>query len=1105
MNKQQLHKLLGEHIFSRAQRYYMRGRVTNFMQEMSAPGVFYLTAQVGGTESYSVQVWINEDGTYISGSCTCAYNQNGDGPICKHIGAVLFAQDDGGSVTQQKETENSLEKLLAQKVLSRGSEIPERSSYTSNLDMLFGSKWRGPAVESDYQAQKLLEKYRTNISNDFGAETYRDNALAGSIHLEPELTPDPLRRNAAPELRLRIRGRGRSYVVKDIDAMLTAITKGEFVRYGAELEFQHSMQAFDAESQELIALLRRQQELLDYAGEMVRGAGRMALRRSSMMPLAPNTCDALYTLYYPTGQLSGWLIPDKRPALTLVCNKKQGGVSMRISPGAGSFEGSHYTYFFTEDTLWPCEHREAQRLIPVLDTMGERDLFFTTKDASAFCSYVLPEIRDFLEIQDPDRVLLDQIPLTPIVQYYLDAPELGTIDGYAQFVYGEDIISPNRPYDGSFLRDSRTEEQAMAVLDTYLTPEINAPAGMYQIADQQKIETFLEEGVPALLQQGEVYLTDAFRAMEAPRPKITVGVSVQGNLLDLDLDTGEFPREELRALLDSLRAKKKYHRLRDGRLLRLDDSLDSLEDLDEMLADSGTDFAAGHTSLPLYRAPSLDRALAGQNGVGFTRDDAFRRISRSFHSVADAEFALPETLQPILRRYQRTGYRWLRMLDQYRMGGILADDMGLGKTLQVLAYLLAKKQEGVTEPSLIVCPASLVLNWAEEAARFVPELRVLAIDGDAAYRASMVPHFQEYDLIVTGYDLLRRDIDSYDKQSFYACILDEAQAIKNQTTQKYKAVCRVKSQVRFALTGTPIENRLSELWSIFSFLMPGYLYSYNAFRDRFEKPIVLDNSEAVTRRLNQLTSPFILRRMKTEVLKELPPKMEYVRHVQMDTEQRKLYAAAVLDAKEKLGAAGPQDRIQALAALTRLRQICCDPHLALDNWNGESAKLEACMELISTAVDGNHQILLFSQFTTMLDIIRKRLEQENITCFTLQGSTPKAVRAELVRRFNQSEASVFLISLKAGGTGLNLTAADIVIHYDPWWNVAAQNQATDRAYRIGQKNTVQVYKLIAQDTVEEKILNLQAAKQDLADRVTGSADGSILSMTPQELLQLLES
>ena len=358
--------------------------------------------------------------------------------------------------------------------------------------------------------------------------------------------------------------------------------------------------------------------------------------------------------------------------------------------------------------------------------------------------------------------------------------------------------------------------------------------------------------------------------------------------------------------------------------------------------------------------------------------------------------------------------------------------------------------------------------------------------------------------MVTSYDLLRRDEALYADRKFYACILDEAQAIKNHTTQKYKAVCRVNSRVRFALTGTPVENRLGELWSIFSFLMPGYLPPYKSFCTRFEKPIVQENDPTAVRRLNQLTGPFILRRMKAEVLKELPPKTENIYRIELEEEQRKLYLAAVLDAREKLKAAKPEDKMAVFAVLMRLREICCDPHLIADNWEGGSAKLDACTELVTSAVEGGHRILLFSQFTSMLDLLAKRLDEAGISHFTLQGSTPKPVRAELVRRFNGGEVSVFLISLRAGGTGLNLTAADIVIHYDPWWNVAAQNQATDRAYRIGQQNPVQVYKLIAQDTIEEKIVALQQAKQSLADTVTGSADGAILSMKPEELLELLE-
>ena len=425
-------------------------------------------------------------------------------------------------------------------------------------------------------------------------------------------------------------------------------------------------------------------------------------------------------------------------------------------------------------------------------------------------------------------------------------------------------------------------------------------------------------------------------------------------------------------------------------------------------------------------------------------------------------------------KYQRDGYRWLRTLDGYGMGGILADDMGLGKTVQVLSYLLAMKQNGQTLPSLIVCPASLVLNWAEECQKFTPELSCVVVDGDAAHRAELAESWPAANLVMTSYDLLRRDEALYEGQEFYACILDEAQAIKNHTTQKYKAVCKVHSRVRFALTGTPVENRLGELWSIFSFLMPGYLPPYKSFCSRFEKPIVQEEDQTAVRRLNQLTGPFILRRMKSDVLKELPPKTENVYRIELEEEQRKLYLAAVVDAREKLQAAKPEDKMAVFAVLMRLREICCDPRLIADNWEGGSAKLDACAELVSSAVEGGHRILLFSQFTSMLELLAKRLDAEGISHFTLQGSTPKPVRAELVRRFNGGEVSVFLISLRAGGTGLNLTAADIVIHYDPWWNVAAQNQATDRAYRIGQQNPVQVYKLIAQDTIEEKIRGIAA-------------------------------
>mgnify|MGYP004681110341 FL=1 len=334
-------------------------------------------------------------------------------------------------------------------------------------------------------------------------------------------------------------------------------------------------------------------------------------------------------------------------------------------------------------------------------------------------------------------------------------------------------------------------------------------------------------------------------------------------------------------------------------------------------------------------------------------------------------------------------------------------------------------------------------------------------------------------------------------------MLDEAQHIKNAATLASKAVKRLSCRQRFVLTGTPIENRLSELWNLFDFLMPGYLYTSHAFREKLEKPILKSKNPDAVSQLRRLVQPFLLRRLKKDVLKELPPKEEYIRKISLSEEEQKLYYACVQAAVADLG--DERSKLQILAALTRLRQVCCDPGLCFENFEGPTSKLDACVELCEAMAENGHQILLFSQFTSMLDRLRERLDALHISNFTLQGSTPKEKRAAMVKAFNAGGASVFLISLKAGGTGLNLTAADIVIHYDPWWNQAAQDQATDRAHRIGQQAHVQVYKLIAKDTIEEKILELQEKKAALLDTISGCEEAGILNMSSEELLSLLKS
>ena len=520
-------------------------------------------------------------------------------------------------------------------------------------------------------------------------------------------------------------------------------------------------------------------------------------------------------------------------------------------------------------------------------------------------------------------------------------------------------------------------------------------------------------------------------------------------------------------------------------------------------------------TVPLYRASYIDAVLTSHNSdMQSHRDRYFKSLIRDMKSVADSDYEVPDAMKPILRDYQKTGYRWLCTIAHLGFGGILADDMGLGKTLQIITLLehtrltAAERTDGGHPVSLIICPSSLVYNWDSEIEHFAPALKTLLITGTAQERQDLLTHAADYDVLITSYDMLKRDITYYDALHFQYQIIDEAQYIKNHRTQAARSVCSIHSVTRFALTGTPIENRLSELWSIFEYLMPGYLYPYAHFRSELEQPIVESKDPIATTRLQQLVRPFIMRRLKTDVLKELPDKLEHAVYAQMTEEQQKLYVANAVQLQKELESQNDSmfkaSKIQILAELTKLRQLCCDPALIYKNYHGGSAKLDTCIQLIQNARAGGHKILLFSQFTSMLDIIEHRLKLEDILYYRLDGSTKSEQRTRLVNAFNENAIPVFLISLKAGGTGLNLTGADIVIHYDPWWNAAAQNQATDRAHRIGQTHTVTVYKLIARHTIEEKILELQENKKALSDQILSEEGVTASQLTKEELLQILQ-
>jgi SNF2 family DNA or RNA helicase len=724
-----------------------------------------------------------------------------------------------------------------------------------------------------------------------------------------------------------------------------------------------------------------------------------------------------------------------------------------------------------------------------------------------FCSAVLPQISKYAKVKNDLKVSekLNVMPLSSII--YLDCNSQGHLYASVAFSYGDIEINPFRKSskDDTVVRNILDETKVLVAIEN---SGFKKTSVKYNMTDEDKIFEFLTSGVSNLTSICEVNISDDFKKINIKYPRsMTMGIKLESNLIGIEIGKLEFDPSDLKDILASYKRKKKYFRLKDGSFLNIDNEyFNTLQRLVEDLNVTESDLEKGLIELPKYRSLYLDSLIKNNAWIQVDKSQNFREMIRSINESDDLDFLIPENLKSIMRSYQHTGFKWLKSLSKYSLGGILADDMGLGKTLQVISLVAS---DDSNKPSIVVCPTSLVYNWKSEIERFSPEISTLIVAGTSTERCDLISTINEYNLILTSYDLIKRDIEFYDNYDFKYCILDEAQYIKNSTTQNAKAVKLLKSQVCFALTGTPIENSLADLWSIFDFIMPGYLYSYKEFRDKYEIPIVKDEDVSMLQRLNKQISPFILRRLKKDVLKELPDKIETLTFAQMEETQRKLYEAELLklnnEFKNEIKEKGyEKSQIKILSMLTRLRQICCDPTLCYDNYDGGSAKLDLCMEIIKNSIENNHKILIFSQFTSMLRIIEKELIFNNIAYYMLTGATKSMERLDLANRFNIDSTQVFLISLKAGGTGLNLTGADVVIHFDPWWNISAQNQATDRTHRIGQNNKVQVFKLIAKNTIEEKIEKLQQNKKDLADTVIKKGEVLINSLTKNEIDSLFQ-
>jgi superfamily II DNA or RNA helicase len=655
------------------------------------------------------------------------------------------------------------------------------------------------------------------------------------------------------------------------------------------------------------------------------------------------------------------------------------------------------------------------------------------------------------------------------------------------------------------------------------------PLGLRHLKGENQVLTFFASEYPRLEKEWQVTLEERLerstqKNIERIEPSFRITSSGE-QWFDLTVDFGtrggeKFSSADIQRLL---RSGQSHTRLKNGKFALLDTG--AVEELNEVLLDCAPQQQAGGYRIANAQAGFLDATLHQQ--TAWRVDAAPTWTQRAARQRGEVKLDPPAlgSLETILRPYQKTGVAWLHFLRTHGFNGILADEMGLGKTVQVLALLAASRAENASaSPSLVVCPTSLVFNWAAEAAKFTPELKVLTVEGTG--RRELFPRISQHDLVITSYALLRRDTDHYRGLEFDTVILDEAQHIKNRETQNAQAVKAIRSQHRLVLTGTPLENSVLDLWSIFDFLMSGYLGAAADFRERYEVPIAREKSAEAQARLARRLRPFLFRRLKREVAADLPEKIEQVSYCELSEDQRGLYQQ-VLEAsrREIVGAVEAnglaRSRMVILTALLRLRQICCDPRLlkleaatesasAADAKTGTSSaraavasgKVDLFGELLEEVLDGGHRVLVFSQFTSMLGLLREELSKLQIEYCYLDGSTQD--RARVVEKFQRDQAiPVFLISLKAGGVGLNLTGADTVIHFDPWWNPAVEAQATDRAHRIGQKRVVTSYKLITRGTVEEKILTLQSRKKALVEGLLGGEEQLAGALDWNEIQDLL--
>ena len=732
-----------------------------------------------------------------------------------------------------------------------------------------------------------------------------------------------------------------------------------------------------------------------------------------------------------------------------------------------------YSYLINRNGIYKLNEQESLIAKEILEKEID-NLTFSNNNFKEVKEYLIPMIKDKLILDESVDDLI--IVKTPRVKLYFDILDL-YIECKIIFTYKDVEVNYLDKDNSNIIRDKEFERTVFLDITKY---GFNDELRLYEI---DEVGEFLENGIDELTDRYEVFTSEKLKNTSLiKKVKGTTTFNIgSDNILNYEFKLDNVSPNELDDIFLSLKNKKKYYKLRSGDILDLLDP--SLKELEELKEDLSLDDEKGE--IPKFRALYLD-SLKNKNRFIKT-NNLFDDFVKNFKEYKDMDIKFTKVENNLLRPYQKDGVKWLYNLYKCGLGGILADEMGLGKSLQTIIFIRRVLEEDKDAKILIVTPTALVYNWDNEFHKFSDDIKRNIFAGLKKDRHNKLHTFKG-NVYITSYGLLREDLDIYKDLNFKVMIIDEAQNIKNPTAMLTKAVKSINSEIKLALTGTPIENSILELWSIFDYIMPGFLASKNKFSEKYKIDQDFDDDTNLTlNKLRNQVKPFILRRKKNEVLKDLPDKLENNIYIDLSDEEKKIYAALVKETKEEMeelvSDGFSKNKIEILTLLTRLRQVCIDPKIIFDNYNKTSSKIEHLIDVVKAAVSNGHKILLFTSFKTALNIVKDNLTKEGITSYVIDGSVSSKKRQELVDKFNTDDTNIFLIMLKSGGTGLNLTSADIVIHLDLWWNPQAENQATDRAHRIGQKNTVEVIKLITKGTIEEKILDLQAKKKILSDKL----------------------